>query len=209
MELSKKTIRLFLDLQEIINPETSKILQPIIAEVERQRQKVLLSPPVVSTTWVEWQFKKPQDDVFKCYHYIFLLIQPGQAADDLDLCLIARLGGLPNAVEREVIKEHYRTGRRRTAWVGDMPEWLDEEEESEEGLYDLVYSNEELGELERFSLKGEIKPEVVAARIVAHAKEIYKLIALNAKARRKERARKRARDRQRQALVQNTPIPTN
>ena len=121
------------------------------------------------------------------------------------MILVARLGGLPNAVDREVIKEQYRTGRRPAGWVGDRPEWLDEEEESEEGSYVELYFDEGLKELELFSLKGGIDPKVIAEKIVAHAKQIYKFIALNAK----DHARRRAMARKREALARNTPTPTN
>jgi hypothetical protein len=86
-----------------------------------------------------------------------------------------------------------------------VPEWLDEEVESEEGSYDEIYFDEGLEELELFSLKGGIDPKVITEKIVTHAKKIYAFIKMNAN----DRTRRRTRACQRQALVQNTPTPTN
>jgi hypothetical protein len=92
MNLSTKTIHLFLELQKIVNHETWEIFLPIIEEVARQDKDGLLSQPIVSTTWVEWVIKSPELENFDYPHYLFLKIYTN-GQDDIDLQLVARVGG--------------------------------------------------------------------------------------------------------------------
>ena len=157
---STQAIHLFLDLQEIVTPITSKIFRPIIEEVERHGQEFLLFPPVESTTWVEWLVKSPDRHNFKYPHYLFLLIQ--QAGENgLVLRLVARLGagfgGMPNTLQWEAYKELFRTGQISNIDVED----------------EVFYTDVILRHLAWFGRKREINPEVVAKRIIFWAGKLY------------------------------------
>jgi hypothetical protein len=164
MELSKKTIHLFLDLQEIINPETSKIFRPIIEEVEHHGQEFLLFPPVESTIWVEWLVKSPDRHNFKYPHYLFLMIQPAET-NGLVLRLVARLGagfglgfgGRPKTLNWEAYSELFRTGQISNIDVED----------------EVFYTDVILRHLAWFGQKREINPEVIAKRIISWAGKLY------------------------------------
>ncbi|MFA4901886.1 MAG: hypothetical protein WC600_03985 [Desulfobaccales bacterium] len=103
---------------------------------ERQGQKVLLFPPVESTMWVEWPIKRPKGDYFVYYHYVSLMIQPGQETNDLNLVVVARIADSPKKFVREIFKERHRAG-----WeFNDMHERVDEWEE-EESDHGEIYSD--------------------------------------------------------------------
>ena len=157
-------IQQFLDLQEIVNPETSKIFRPIIAEVERHGQEFLLFPPVESTTWVEWLVKSPERHNFKYPHYLFLMIQQA-GKNGLVLRLVARLGagfglgfgGRPKTLNWEAYKELFRTRQISNIDVED----------------EVFYTDVILRQLAWFRREGEINPEVIAKSIIAWAGKLY------------------------------------
>ena len=164
MNLSTKAIHLFLELQEIVTIETSKIFRPIIEEVERHGQEFLLFPPVESTTWVEWLVKSPERHNFKYPHYLFLMIQQAEK-NGFSLRLVARLGagfglgfgGRPNTLNWEAYKELFRTGQISNIDVED----------------EIFYTDVILRHLAWFGRKREINPEVIAKRIIAWAGKLY------------------------------------
>jgi hypothetical protein len=164
MNLSIKAICMFLDLQEIVTPITSKIFRPIIAEVERHGQEFLLFPPVESTTWVEWLVKSPERHNFDYPHYLFFMIQEA-GKNGLVLRLVARLGagfglgfgGRPKTLNWEAYKELFRTGQISNIDVED----------------EVFYTDVILRHLAWFGRKREINPEVIAKRIISWAGKLY------------------------------------
>ena len=182
MKLSTKAIRLFLECQKVVNPETSKIFRPIIAEVARQDKEALLSMPIESTTWIEWVIKSPELDNFDYPHYLFLMITAGNYDLTSNLHLVARVGGTPDTHHREAHKESFRTGQKSII-IGD-----------DDGI---VYADAGLRPLERFPENGKIKPEVIAKRILKYARDICKFKSIHVAythARETEREKRRARD---------------
>lgn len=164
MNLSTKAIHLFLELQKVVNAETSKIFGPIIAEVERHGQEFLLFPPVESTTWVEWLVKSPDRHNFDSPHYLFLMLQPAET-NGIVLRLVARLGagfglgfgGMPNTLQWEAYKELFRTGQISNIDVED----------------EIFYTDVILRHLAWFGRKREINPEVIAKRMSSWAGKLY------------------------------------
>lgn len=207
MNFSTKVIRLFLELQELVNHETSQIFRPIIEEVERQGEGVLLFPPVQGTLWAEWLVKPPKNMPFNHYRHLLLMVQQA-SGDELTLVLADRYAGKPDDLKRIILIENYRAGRlARYEWdlpfstiQGNEPGELLEDEDLQEG----PFSGSGLEILARQLLKGKIEAKAVAERIVAEGREMqWEQVAI-AKECRKERARRR--ERVRRKLTMATPI---
>ena len=87
-------IQQFLDLQEIVNAETSKIFKPIRDEVERQDKKYILFPPVTDTLSVEWLVRCSKRSFISNFVYLVLKIEPSQETDELTLVLASHEGAI-------------------------------------------------------------------------------------------------------------------
>jgi len=172
MDLPTKLIRHFLDCQEIVNAETWKIVRPIIDEVERQGEEVLLFPPVEGTFWTEWLVKPSEGIPTELYRHLMLLVQLARFSE-LNLVLVERCEGMPNELKRQIFTEHYRAGRIRYDWrpFRNVMQRIAGEEETQQADPYLDYGIEELA---RFPLKKKIKPKAIAERILLEAIKIHK-----------------------------------
>jgi hypothetical protein len=171
MELSTKLIRHFLDLQEIVNAETWKIVRPIIDEVERQGEEVLMFPPVHGIFWTEWLVKPSEGIPTERYRHLLLMVYLAPFSE-LNLVLIERYEGKPDELDREILKEDYRAGRLPFVLPPFLKimEWkANREEERKKGSY----SDYGLDEFARFPLKRKINAKRIAERIVSEARKIH------------------------------------
>jgi hypothetical protein len=171
MELFTKLIRHFLDLQEIMNTETWKIVRPIIEEVERQGEEVLLFPPVRGTFWTEWLVKPTKGIPTERYRHLMLMVYLAPFSE-LYLVLIERYVGKPDEFNREIFTQHYRAGRLPY----DQPPFFKVMKLKENGVDEREkgsYSDFGLDELARFPIKAKNKPKAVAERIVSEAQRIH------------------------------------
>jgi hypothetical protein len=180
MELST-AIREFPDLKKFLRAETMTIFQPILEEVERQDKKLLLFPPVQETLAVKWLVMHPKSTMPPPYYqYLYLVIKAARESGEMELVISERNGGIPDELFLEFFKENPRT-EPKVVWDRVNLSWIkfnwDESEEPEE-----VYEPQEIDdsdhdyedELGRFSLNAEIKPEVIAKKIVVEARRIYR-----------------------------------
>ena len=115
MTLYTKTLHHFVDLEQIVRDETWKIFHPILVEVERQGEEVLLFPPVRGTLWVEWLVKPPEGIPTEFYRHLLLMVQLARFSE-LNLVLVERYEGKPDDLDREIFTEHYRAGRIPRDW---------------------------------------------------------------------------------------------
>jgi hypothetical protein len=164
MELYTK-IRQFVDLEEIVKAETSKIFQPIIDEVRRRdKQDLLHSPIIESPLSVKWLVMQPKGFFVSFYYYLVLMIQPSQETDALSLCLASRWDDIPQEVSLQNMDG--LTDNELNAYIADLDEPGEDEPDKRYGL-----DNRELG---RFPLNGENNPAVVAKKIMTEVRRILK-----------------------------------
>jgi len=176
MKLITKLIRHFVDLEEIVNAETWKIIRPIIDEVELQDKRDLLFPPVTNTLSIKWLVEIPETYLSTYYYYLVLMIQPDQETDEVNLVLTSLEEQMPyevflkkfhktfNAMRKNAIEITQENIERYITYLPEeMPENLDDE-----------YYDWDPGELGRFPLNG-VNPTVVAKKIITEAKRIFKM----------------------------------
>jgi hypothetical protein len=164
MELYSK-IRQFVDLQEIVEAETSKIFQPIIKAVQRRdKQDLLHSPITESPLSVKWVVFRPKGFFVSFFYYLVLKVEPSQETDELNLVLASRWDDIPQEVDLE--SEKKLTMNELLADTADLDEPGEDEPDKLYGLDNL--------ELARFPLNGENNPAVVAKKILAEVRRILK-----------------------------------
>jgi hypothetical protein len=165
MDLYSK-IRQFLDLEEIVKAETSKIFEPIIAEVQRQDKKLLLTWPITeSPLSVKWVVFRPKGFFVSSFYYLVLKVEPAQETDALSLCLASRWDNIPQEVYLESVKK--LTMNELEAYTADLDEPGEDEPDKRYGLDNL--------ELARFPLNGENNSAVVAKKIMTEVRRILKM----------------------------------
>lgn len=165
MELYNK-IRQFLDLEEIVNAETSKIFQPIIAEVRRRdKQDLLHSPITESPLSVKWVVFRPKGFLVSFFYYLVLKVEPSQETDELNLVLASRWDDIPQEVSLESVKK--LTMNELEAYTADLDEPGEDEPDKRYGLDNL--------ELARFPLNDENNSAVVAKKILTEVRRILKM----------------------------------
>jgi hypothetical protein len=185
MELCTK-IQQFMNLEEIVRKETTKILRPIQAEVALQDKKFLLGSPVENTLSVEWLVMHPKARFVSLGHYYLVLsVQPAQKTGELNLVITSRQTNLSQEVFLEVYQESFLSHVQKTEFLtaedfdrilgdkrqADFPkEFLEDDEEDEIEGFECCDNYE----FKRFPFNGEINPAVVAKRIMTVARRIYR-----------------------------------
>lgn len=168
MEL-KKALEEFLYHKIMLENKLFHIFVPIIYEVKLQDTKSLLFPPIHDSFAVKWRVKNPRGVIPTSYPYLIFGFNRYCRFKKQEIALYACQKAMHHDLYFEFFMDEYYKAAVKSVDPSSFDDMLEEIKPFVAGD-----ENDDLFQLEKFSLAGEIDAAAVAKRIVTEAQRIYR-----------------------------------